>query len=254
MDSDVTSRFGDRVTHYARARPSYPAGILDFLASDFGLAAGQVAADLGSGTGIFAGLLLDRGLTVHAVEPNAPMREQAERAFSGRAEFISHAARAEETGLPGDAFDWVTAAQAFHWFDVERVRTEVRRILRPSGCCALVWNDRQIETSAFARAYEEFLIDWSVDYEAVKASYENPADIARVLGANFVKRSFTHAQDMDRDAFRARQQSASYVPKSDTLRGREMMYALDELFDEYQSAGLVRFDYNANVYCARIES
>jgi hypothetical protein len=57
---------------------------------------------------------------------------------------------------------------------------------------------------------------------------------------------------MDRDAFRARQQSASYVPKSDTERGRKMMRALDELFDQYQENGAVRFDYNANVYCARI--
>ena len=254
MESDVTQRFGDRVSHYAKARPTYPAGVLDFLASDFGLAAGQIAADLGSGTGIFSGLLIERGLTVHAIEPNAPMREQAERSYAGRVEFVSHAARAEDTGLPDASVDWVTAAQAFHWFNVDRVRTEVRRILRPGGCCALVWNDRQTAASSFARAYEDFLIQWSVDYESVKATYEKPDSIARVLGPSYVRRSFPHSQDMDRDAFRARQQSASYVPKSDTERGRKMMQALDELFDEYQKNGTVRFDYSANVYCTRVTS
>ncbi len=249
---DVTQRFGDRVGHYAKARPSYPVGVLDFLAAAFGLAAGQTAADLGSGTGIFSALLLDRGLTVHAVEPNAPMREEAERALGGRPGFNSHAARAEETGLPDKTVDWFTAAQAFHWFDPESTRAEVRRILRAGGCGALIWNDRQTDTSPFADAYEKFLIEWSVDYDKVKASYENPDHIARVLGPDYVRRSFPHAQDMDRDAFRARQQSASYVLKADTPRGQTMMQALDRLFDTFQENGTVRFDYHANVYAARI--
>jgi ubiquinone/menaquinone biosynthesis C-methylase UbiE len=254
MNRDVTQRFGDRVAHYARARPTYPREVLDFLETDFGMVQGQVAADLGSGTGIFSALLVDRGLTVHAVEPNAAMREEAERAFAGRAEFNSRAGRAEDTGLPASIVDWVTAAQAFHWFDVDRVRNEVRRILKPGGCCALVWNDRQTDSSPFARAYEDFLLEWSIDYESVKALYEDPVKIARVLGPGYKRRSFPHAQDMDREAFRARQQSASYVPKSETLRGREMMRALDALFDTFQEKGTVRFDYNANIYCARIQS
>ena len=238
--------------HYAKARPTYPAALFESLAAEFGLAAGQVAADLGSGTGIFAGLLLDRGLAVHAVEPNAPMRQQAEHALGGRENFHSHDARAEDTGLPDASVDWVTAAQAFHWFDADAVRAEVRRILRQGGCCALIWNDRQTNTSAFAGAYEQFLVEWSIDYNTVKASYEDSPTNAHILGPEYVRRSFPHTQDMDRETFRARQQSASYVPKSDTPRGQDMMRALDTLFDEFQTNGVVRFDYHANLYCARI--
>ena len=252
MGSDATQRFGNRADDYAKARPSYPAEVFDFLAKDFGLTPGQTAADLGSGTGISAALLLSCGLRVFAVEPNASMRTSAEKSFGARPGFVSVDGKAEATTLPDTSLDWVFAAQAFHWFDVERVRAEVRRILKPGGCCALIWNERQTTTTPFARAYEAFLMEWGNDYAKVKASYENPAHIARVLGPGYTRRSFLHAQDMDRDLFRSRTQSASYVPKADAPRGRAMMEALDRLFAEYEKNGTVRYDYLTNVYCARI--
>ncbi len=252
MAKDVTERFGDRVGAYAKARPSYPAEVFSFLAAEFGLAAGQSAADLGSGTGIFSGLLLDRGVTVFAVEPNAEMRAKAEATLGSRTGFVSVGARAEATTLAPASVDWIFAAQAFHWFNPETTAAEVRRILKPGGCCAPIWNERQSDTSPFARAYEDFLVEWGIDYEAVKATYENRAHIARVLGSDYTRRGFPHAQDMDLDLLRTRNQSASYVPKADTPRGKLMMEALDQLFAQYQQNGIVRFDYSTNVYCARI--
>lgn len=252
MAKDVTERFGDRVGAYAKARPSYPAEVFLFLAAEFGLAAGQTAADLGSGTGIFSGLLLDRGLNVFAVEPNAEMRAKAEVTLGNRPGFVSVAARAEATTLAPGSVDWVFAAQAFHWFNAEAVRDELRRILKPGGCCALIWNERQSDTSAFAQAYEDFLIEWGVDYVAVKESYENSAHIARVLGEVYARRGFPHAQEMDLAMLRTRNQSASYVPKAETTQGQAMMAALDRLFETHQQHGVVRFDYSTNVYCARI--
>jgi len=253
MRSDSTRRFGDRAGDYAKARPSYPAEVFDFLARDFGMAAGESAADLGSGTGISAALLLDRGLRVFAVEPNAGMRAKAEETLAGRPGFVSVDGRAEATTLPNAGVDWVIAAQAFHWFDAGAVAAEIRRILKLDGRCALMWNQRQTDTSEFARAYEDFLIEWSNDYETVKASYENAANIARVLGPKHTRRSFPHSQEMDLGLFRTRTQSASYVPKADTPRGQAMMAALDQLFARSQENGFVRFDYLTNVYCARIE-
>lgn len=252
MTRDVTERFGDRVGAYAKARPSYPPDVFQFLVADFGLAAGQTAADLGSGTGIFSALLLDRGMTVYAVEPNAGMRAKAESELGNRREFVSVNGRAEATTLSDASADWVFAAQAFHWFNVEAVRAEIPRILKPDGCCALIWNERQCDTTPFARAYEDFLLEWSIDYATVKATYENAGDIEHVLGSHYMRRGFPHAQEMDLDLFRTRTQSASYMPKIDTPRGAAMMQALDQLFAKYQESGIVRFDYATNVYCARI--
>ena len=50
------------------------------------------------------------------------------------------AGTAEETTLGAASVDFVTAAQAAHWFDLRRARAEFCRILRPQGWCVLIWN------------------------------------------------------------------------------------------------------------------
>ncbi|MBI1879732.1 MAG: class I SAM-dependent methyltransferase, partial [Chloroflexi bacterium] len=41
--------------------------------------------------------------------------------------------KAEETHLPANSFDVVTAGQCWHWFDRPRAAQEVRRLLTPGG-------------------------------------------------------------------------------------------------------------------------
>src|SRR3712207_7979072 len=47
--------------------------------------------------------------------------------------FTSVAGTAEATTLDEVSVDFVTAGQAFHWFDPERARAEFARILKPGG-------------------------------------------------------------------------------------------------------------------------
>ena len=113
------------------------------LAREGVLRPSDVVADVGSGTGILTALLLDHGNTVHAVEPNAAMAAEATARLGGNPRFHAVAGRAEATGLPDASCDVVTAAQAFHWFDIDPTRREFRRILRPGGAVVLVWNIRR---------------------------------------------------------------------------------------------------------------
>ncbi len=168
---DVEARFSDRVADYAKHRPSYPAAAIDFVLRTLALGPGSSAADLGSGTGIFAELLLARGVSVRAVEPNRPMREAAERTLFAREGFSSHDGTAERTGLEDRSVDAVVAAQAFHWFDPASARRECERILRPraSGSnVALVWNARRESGTPFLEGYEALLMEGAVDYAEVR--------------------------------------------------------------------------------------
>ena len=60
--------FSQQAASYQRARPGYPAALVDRLIASAGLPPGDAVADLGAGMGIFTRLLADRGFSVTAVE------------------------------------------------------------------------------------------------------------------------------------------------------------------------------------------
>lgn len=250
---DPTSRFSERVRHYIVSRPSYPSDALDALATRTGLRPGAVVADIGSGTGIFSKLLLDRGYTVIGVEPNAAMRGAAEQLLCEEEHFESIAGRAEQTNIPSHTCDAVTAAQAFHWFDSSRAREEIHRILKPGGSIVLLWNQRHLDTTPFLTAYEEFLHTWGTDYDKVSESYEDPEAIAALYrGADWRVDTFPNEQHFDLEGLRSRLLSCSYVPGETDPRRPQMLDALAELFNDFAIDGHVSFEYDTNVYSGRV--
>ena len=96
------------------------------------------------------------------------MRQAAEEYLKDFPRFISHDGTAENTNLADSSIDFVIAAQAFHWFDADKTRDEFRRILKPGGYVALIWNERQLDTTEFLREYEKLLLKYAKDYEKVR--------------------------------------------------------------------------------------
>ena len=144
---DATERFSNRVQDYARYRPHYPAAVIGSLQTNCQLLKTSVIADVGSGTGILTELFLRHGNPVLAVEPNRQMREAGERLLEGYPRFQSVAGRAEATTLPEQSVDFVTAGQAFHWFDRNKAKAEFSRILKAGGWVVLAWNERRVASS-----------------------------------------------------------------------------------------------------------
>ncbi|MDO5049103.1 MAG: class I SAM-dependent methyltransferase [Actinomycetaceae bacterium] len=99
--------------------------------------------DIGAGTGKFTAKLLEFGTSVVAVEPAAAMREQlADLAANPRCEVVD--GTAEATGLENHSADVVTYAQSWHWLDGQAALSEARRILRPGGHVAIVFNQMDV--------------------------------------------------------------------------------------------------------------
>jgi SAM-dependent methyltransferase len=252
--SSFTQRFSSRVESYIKYRPGYPDAVLDLLKQECGLTRGSVIADVGCGTGIFAELLLKSGCRVRGVEPNAPMREAAERLLSAYPNFTSVDASAEATGLPDACVEIVTAAQAFHWFDREKAKAEFARILKPGGWVALIWNERHVATTPFLRDYEDVLMRMGTDYNTVRSRCEQIDDGAfgAFFGAaGYRVASFPNRQDFDLDGLIGRVKSSSYTPEPGDPGFEPLMAALAELFERHQVGGGVAFEYDTRVYYGR---
>jgi len=112
-------------------------------------------ADVGAGTGKLTRMLLDLGLSGHAVEPNDAMRREG-IAYCGKGPWLEWAAgSAEATGLPARSVDWVTMASSFHWPDTQRALTEFHRILRRGGFFTVLYNPRDLENDALQKAIDD---------------------------------------------------------------------------------------------------
>ena len=208
---DPTARFSDRVADYVRHRPGYPAAMVDALVARAGLAPGDAVADVGAGTGLSTAPLLDRGLTVHAVEPNAPMREAMEALLGDRPGFHAVAGTAEATTLPDASVDAVAAGQAFHWFRPEAARREFARVLRPGGAVALFWNERLVSETPFLRAYEDLLLRYGTDYAQIDHRQVDAERLAAFFEGPFETLTFPNEQRFDFEGLRGRLLSSSYV-------------------------------------------
>jgi SAM-dependent methyltransferase len=251
VSRDPKERFSDRVDDYVRYRPGYPDGVRELLVRVGRLGPGRVVADLGSGTGIFAQLLLETGAHVVGVEPNAAMRAAGERALAmplASGAFESVDASAEATGLAPASVALVTAAQAFHWFDPVRARAELVRILEPGGQVALVWNQRK--DTPLNREYEEMLGRFAPDYANVRERDRaaEPRIRAFFSPAAASCATFDNAQRLDASGLRGRLESSSYAPRAQSPLYLPMMEQLDAIFRTHEQGGHVTIAYETVVW------
>ncbi|MEM1320792.1 MAG: class I SAM-dependent methyltransferase [Bacteroidota bacterium] len=242
-----TQRFSDRVADYIRYRPTYPSGLLSALQAHIGLSPDWRIADMGCGTGLSARPFLDNGNPVLGVEPNAEMLSAAQELLKSYPNFSTRQEPAERTSLPDQSIDLIISGQAFHWFDRERVKTEWRRILRPEGHIALVWNQRD-RNDAFQAAYELVLHRHIEAYKNVRHRNLDPEE----LFAFFSPRKghveqLVHTQRFDLESLQGRLRSSSYCPKSGSEYG-PLMAAVEKLFEQFEQEGKIVFRYQTFVY------
>jgi SAM-dependent methyltransferase len=254
LSADPKSRFTSRVGNYVRYRPSYPGALLKVLHEAWGLTPETVIADIGSGTGLLSRLFLENGNGVFGIEPNAAMREAGEEYLAGFSRFHSLEGAAEATPLAKASVDAVVAGQAFHWFDPAAARAEFQRILRRGGWVALISNERLTEPSDFLQDYERLLQKFASEYGRVREMYPNREKIGRFFGhADFRADRVDNGQLLDFDGLRGRLLSSSYAPDKGHPLHEAMLEELARIFDEHQTEGRVKFEYETRTYSGRLD-
>ncbi len=250
---ESSEKFTGRADVYDRYRPGYPAEILVPLRATYGLAPAHRIADIGSGTGKLSAVFLDNRNPVFAVEPNADMRRRAEALLSGRPGFHSVDGRAEATTLADGSVDAVAAGQAFHWFDADLCSVEFRRILRPGGFVALVWNVRDAAASAMLEAYEAFLEEYSLTRGTSGHERYTETDLLRrFFTREYAEASFHQPRELEFEEIWGGYLSASYSYATGHPRHLEARARLQEIFDAHQRGGQVSMPLCTRVYHGRI--
>jgi len=252
MPDRPTERFTTRVTEYAAHRPSYPPEAIDAVVH--GVPPGSWAADVGAGTGISTRLLLDRGLSVHAIEPNAAMRERAESDLQGT-RVRWHSTTGEHTGLPDAAVSLVLCAQSLHWLDPAAAVAEFARILTPGGRACALWNVHDTRDPLMA-SYRELVMRHATDppkspwFRNDDCALGTPAAAHAGLAGDRLD-TFPNRQTLDLPGLIGRAVSSSYMPQHGPAR-RGVERDLADLFAKHQSGGKVTLRYICEVHTATL--
>jgi len=253
--NDSTTRFSNRVDNYIKYRPGYPPEVINIIAESCGLTSNSVIADIGSGTGISTELFLKNGNRVYGIEPNKEMRVAGERILKGYPNFTSIDGTAEATTLPARSVDFISAGQAFHWFDRIKCREEFARILKPDGWVVLIWNERRTDSTPFLRDYEALLHTYGTDYEKIDHRQIDMHTIEAFFHPNHVDcKTVENKQIFGFDGMRGRLLSSSYVPEQGAANYEPMLHAAEEIFNAYQVNGKISFDYDTNIYYGRLDT
>jgi len=241
------SRFSHKVENYVKYRPSYPWAVISLLRSECHLTDTAVIADVGSGTGLLAELFLKNGNRVFGVEPNPEMRAAAERLLRMYPRFVSVAATAEATTLHEHSVNFVTAGQAFHWFDREQVRREFARILTPAGWVVLVWNITRTTGTPFSVAFEKFWQTY-LTCEVLGAERKLENIIMPFFSpGQFMEKTLDNYQICDFKGLRGRVLSAFSAPEIGNSHYSAMLEELEAILYKHQVNGKVTIEYDTRV-------
>ncbi|MBO4325533.1 MAG: methyltransferase domain-containing protein [Lachnospiraceae bacterium] len=249
---DEKKLFNGHAEAYTAGRPSYAKELIDCLYGRYGVTADSVIADIGSGTGKFAAQILNRGSRVFCVEPNDDMRRTAEQELGGLTNFRSVKGDEADTTLEAGSVDFITTAQAFHWFDVAKFRTECARILKPGGKVFLIWNIRD-ESDPLNRDMREIYTKYCPNFKGFNGGIVKDDPRIREFfrnGYEFV--SFTNPLYLNRDAFILRSLSGSYSLMKGDARYEEYLKAVADVFEKYAAEGNVTIANQSVAYAGSI--
>lgn len=239
--------FSGKAEVYARNRPSYPPALIQWLKEHADL---DSVADIGAGTGIFTACLAPECNHLSAVEPNPDMRAAFQSCLPGIACLPGSA---EMTGLPDHSLSLVSAAQAFHWFDEILFREECRRILRPDGKLAILWNNRSRD--GLGPAYNEVCRKYCPDFKSGHVGKRTEEE-----GDRFLRESYFRQVEIFRcpnpvlrteEQFIGDKLSRSYALTPASPDYPAFIRELREVFDRFASGGLAAEEYETVVYLGR---
>ncbi len=144
------------------------------------------------------------------VEPNEDMRKKAQSVLVQYEKVRFTDGSAEDTKLSDNSVDFITVAQAFHWFDVAEFKSESRRILKSDGKVILIWNDRDTEND-FVREQQNLYKKYCPRFKSFsEGMIKHDPRIAEYLDGKYEYAEFDNPLHYTKEQFITRSLSSSY--------------------------------------------
>ncbi|MGN1380919.1 MAG: class I SAM-dependent methyltransferase [Bacilli bacterium] len=249
---DSTKFYFGKQEDYSKYRPSYPKELFEFLTKTYNLKSKDIV-ELGAGTGKFSKSASSYCNKIYYVEPNLDMITKGKEYCNDCNNIIFVNNSAENTTLHNDIADIVFAVQSFHWFDKTTVKEEVKRILKPNGYFAIVWNDWEDENNEFSKSYFKYISECNTKLTGRKYQHKNVDD-----RKNFFKEgmydtyTFIHSKEYSLEMLIGLSKSLSYAPKEDDIYYDEFVKGIIDIFNKYQNDDYVRFDFHTEMYIGKV--
>ncbi len=179
--------------------------------------------ELGAGTG-----KLTEGLAAlgHRVLATDPLESMLRHLVARLPDVPTVRADAERIPVRSRSVDAVVAAQAFHWFDLDRALPEIARVLRPGGHLGLVWNLRDER------------IPWVKRLGTLIGTQDTGTDPTHALLSSHLfgyveTATYRHWQPLHREGLRDLVRSRSTVATLNDAERDRVLRKVDELYDDY---------------------
>jgi ubiquinone/menaquinone biosynthesis C-methylase UbiE len=238
--------FCQRAENYAKYRPTYPTDAIAKILHGFDDPSQITVVDIGAGTGIASCQLADQGVRVIAIEPNNDMRASA--IPYPLVEYRN--GMAEQTALPDASVDLVTCFQAFHWLDSQPALLEFRRILKPTGRLAIVWNN-WLPNDLFFAEFRQILRQFT-SRPPINGKHQKAAKVL-MFCPQFRKvhhSQFHHQQQLDLPSLVGYACSKSFAPIEGPIQ-QQLTTALEDLHSRWaDDSGLIKLNYQTDVFLA----
>ncbi len=245
-------KYKNKAQHYSFSRPTYPKELIKYLNDVEDLQSYRYAADVGAGTGIFTKILLDNNHIVYAVEPSRDMRDKLNELKNDYIDLEIINGTAENTSIKDKSIDLIVSAQSLHWFNLQRAKTEFKRILKDKNLCLFIWNERVAKKNSFTSSYESLIYEFVSNYKSyIKKGNDVISRLNEFVSpATIRKVTFPNAINMDYEGIINLFYSYSYSPSYDvhSQETQRIIKKIDTIFNEYTNGNTVEILYTTNVY------
>jgi hypothetical protein len=118
----------------------------------------------------------------------------------------------------------------------------------------LLWNFRRVSGTPLLEAYEQLLLTYGTDYDAVAHKQTDRGEVESFFGAGrFRSKTFQNQQCFDFEGLKGRLLSSSYTLEAGHARYETMLHALESIFETHKVNSAVTFDYDTTMYYGRFD-